>query len=95
MPSINNSDDDMASKEDIDRLERKIDAMAEAMQSLIRVEERQANQGQRIGENEKQIERIKTKVESTEKKVDQWINRGIGARALVITVWALLTHLKG
>lgn len=74
---------------DFNRLERKVDKMADALQQLVRVEERQTNQGVRIGETEKELVTLATKIDAIDKKVDQWINRGIGVWAVAVTLWAV------
>lgn len=82
----------MISEERADRLESKVDRLTEAVQKLVLVEERQLTQGQRIGDVEKDIEAIKTKVELVDKKVDSWINRGVGvwaAAGVLITLVSL------
>jgi Mg2+ and Co2+ transporter CorA len=88
-----NSDSDFtpmdSSNSDLMRIERKVDKLTEAMQQLIRVEERQSNQGIRLGDCEKELITINARLEAVDKKVDQWVNRGIGVWALAVTLWAL------
>ena len=74
---------------DFQRLETKIDRMATALEKLVLVEERQSNQAISIIELrahietnrvaiEKSTELYRNSVDRVEKKVDQWVNRGIG-----------------
>ena len=81
----------MITQQDFDRLETKIDNMAVAVTKLILVEERQTNQGERIGNNEKIIAALTVKYETLDRKLDQWINRGIGVWAVVLILYALFS----
>lgn len=75
---------------DFVRLERKVDRMADALNTLIRVEERQTNESKRINDLETDAAVTRKATEMIERKLDQWINRGIGAWFLAIMVWGLL-----
>lgn len=79
-----------ASSADIKRLEEKVDKLADAVGRLILFEERQATQGARIGECEKDVALAQQAVMRIERKVDQWINRGIGVWAAAVVVFALV-----
>lgn len=71
---------------DFQRLEAKVDKLTDAIQRLILIEERQSSQGERIGKCEASIAVHDTMIHKTDKKVDQWVNRGIG-------VWVAATML--
>lgn len=86
---------------DFQRLEKKMDRLGEAVGKLIIVEERQSNQSIAIAEIranhekdkielQKDIEANAKAIAVTEKKVDQWINRGIGVWAVALVLFALL-----
>lgn len=66
------------SSDDFCRLESKVDKMADAINRLVLIEERQTTQGSRIGTIETDVAAIKVLVAANDKKVDQWINRGMG-----------------
>lgn len=82
------------SAEDFRRMEGKVDKLTEAVSQLVLFEERQAIQGQRIGALEAQIAALNAAITATDRKVDQWINRGIGAWAIVITAWSIYQAIK-
>lgn len=82
------------SPEMFERLENKIDKLSEAVSRLIVVEERQLNQGERLGRCEGAVESVRTFAESTDRKVDQWVNRGIGIWALAVTLFAIYQAFK-
>lgn len=79
---------------DLLRIERKVDRLAEAMEQLIRVEERQSNQGIRLGSLEKDLAATEAKLDAVDKKVDQWINRGIGVWAVAVSLWAFIQYAE-
>lgn len=75
--------------DDFKRLEAKVDKLGEAIQKLILVEERQANQGARIGVVEQRMAAMEVSHNKLENKVEKWINRGIGVWGVVVTLFAL------
>lgn len=76
-------------EEDFVRLEKKVDRLTDAINKLVLVEERQTNQGLRIGAVEQRMVAVETAQQGTDRKVEMWINRGIGVWALVATLLAL------
>ncbi len=76
--------------DDFKRLEAKVDRLGEAIQKLILVEERQATQGVRIGAVEQRISSIETAHNKLDRKLEMWVNRGIGAWGLAVTLFAIL-----
>lgn len=76
--------------DDFRRLESKVDKLAETLTKLVLVEERQINQGERIGRVEQRVTAVETSVTKTDKTLQMWINRGIGVWGLAITVFALI-----
>lgn len=78
------------SDDDFKRLESKVDRLSDAVQKLILVEERQANQGERIGKVEQRVANVEGQHNKLDTKVERWINRGIGVWGLAVTLFALL-----
>lgn len=76
--------------EDFKRLESKVDRLGEAVGKLILFEERQANQGERIGKAEQRVAVVETQITKLDNKVEKWVNRGIGVWALAITLFSLM-----
>ena len=73
----------------LERLEHKVDKLTDAVTQLVRVEERQINHGVRIGDVEHRLSVTQNNLTMVEKKVDQWINRGIGLWSVAIVVWTV------
>lgn len=92
--SIANKSADMSfesvSNEDFRRLESKVDKLTDAIQRLILIEERQTTQGERIGKCEASIATHDVSIQRTDRKVDQWINRGIGVWSVAVLLFALM-----
>lgn len=78
------------SHEDFKRLEGKVDKLADAIQRLILIEERQTTQGERIGKVESTVAVHETAIQRTDRKVDQWVNRGIGVWAVAVAIIAMV-----
>ena len=73
----------------LERLENKVDKLTDAVTQLVRVEERQVNHGVRIGDVEHKLAIVQNNILLVEKKVDQWVNRGIGLWSVAIVVWTI------
>jgi hypothetical protein len=80
--------------DDFKRLENKVDKLTDAVGKLILFEERQANQGERIGAVEGKISVHDVHLQRIDKKVDQWVNRGVGVWAAAAVVFALVKYLE-
>jgi hypothetical protein len=80
----------MADNDALDRLERKVDRLTDAVMRLVLIEERQSTQGERIGALEQRTSVHETIMQKTERKVDQWVNRGIGAWAVAVLLFVLV-----
>lgn len=78
------------SKDDFSRLEGKVDKLADAIQRLILIEERQTTQGERIGKCESAIAVNENSILRVDSKVERWVNRGIGVWALAVMLFALV-----
>jgi len=76
--------------DDFRRLEGKVDKLGDAVQKLILVEERQANQGERIGRVEQRVASVETATAKTDRTVQMWINRGIGVWGLAALIFTLV-----
>lgn len=77
------------SEDRADKLELKLDRIIETLGKLTVLEERQIESGRRMGALEDRVAKAEVKVDNTDKKVDTWIQRGIGAWALVSTLFVL------
>ncbi len=82
--------DAAVSRDDFGRLEAKVDKLTDAVQRLILIEERQSSQGERIGKCESSIAVHDQAIYKTDKKIDQWINRGVGVWAAAIVLFTLV-----
>jgi molybdopterin converting factor small subunit len=79
----------MVGTEDFARLEDKVNSIADALNKLILVEERQLTQGERIGKLEAELAATKEKLTLTKENLDRWVNRGIGVWVAVGTIAAM------
>jgi hypothetical protein len=80
--------------DDFRRLESKVDKLTDAVGKLILFEERQANQGARIGDVETKLGIQEVHLQRIDKKVDQWVNRGVGVWAAAAIVYSLVQFWK-
>ena len=80
--------------DDFRRLESKVDKLTDAVGKLILIEERQANQGARIGAVEAQISVHDAALHRVDRKIDQWVNRGMGVWAAAAVVFSLVQFWK-
>lgn len=78
----------------LQRLENKVDKLTDAVTQLVRVEERQINHGVRIGEVENRVTLLQHGILAVERKVDQWVNRGIGVWGVALLVWTVYLGLN-
>lgn len=76
--------------DDFRRLESKVDKLADAIQRLILIEERQSSQGERIGKLEAQSAVLDAYLHKVDRKLDMWINRGVGVWGVAVTIFALM-----
>jgi hypothetical protein len=79
----------MTNDQDFQRLENKVDKLTDAVMRLVLIEERQTTQGERIGACEAKIQVNEAAIAKTEKKVDQWVNRGIGVWLAAMLLFTL------
>jgi len=78
------------SQEDFNRLENKVDKLTDAVLRLVLLEERQSAQGERIGAAEQRIAVNEASLSRVDSKVERWINRGIGAWAIAVVLFAII-----
>lgn len=78
--------------DDFKRLEGKVDKLSDAVTKLVLVEERLSNQGERIGRVEQRVSATETVTQKLDRKVEMWINRGIGVWGLAVTLFALVQY---
>lgn len=79
--------------DDFKRLENKVDKLTDAVSKLILFEERQATQGERIGAVEAKVSVHESSLQRVDRKIDQWVNRGIGVWAAAAIVFSLFQYL--
>jgi hypothetical protein len=80
--------------DDFRRLESKVDKLTDAVGKLILFEERQATQGERIGSVEIKLGIHDVSLQRVDRKIDQWVNRGIGVWAAAAIVYSLIQFWK-
>ena len=80
--------------DDFKRLENKVDKLTDAVSKLILFEERQATQGQRLGAVEAQLSVHDAALQRVDRKIDQWVNRGVGVWAAAAVVFSLVQFWK-
>lgn len=78
----------------LQRLENKVDKLTDAVTQLVRVEERQITHGVRLGDVENRITHLAVVTGATEKRLDQWINRGIGMWSIAVVLWSVFLAFK-
>lgn len=84
----------MPDEDDFRRLEGKVDRLTDAITTLVRVEERQATHGTRIGNLEERVASVEATGVSLDRKLEQWINRGIGLWSFAVIAWTLFLALR-
>ena len=80
--------------DDFRRLESKVDKLTDAVGKLILFEERQATQGERIGNIEIKLGIHDASLQRIDRKIDQWVNRGMGVWAAAAVVFSLVQFWK-
>jgi hypothetical protein len=78
-----------ATSADIDRLIQEIRELRHDIKPSVLLEERQAEQGKRLGSLENRMAVDETSTIKLDKKVDQWINRGIGIWLAALGIFTL------
>lgn len=81
---------DAGFNEDLKRIETKVDKLTDAVTRLILVEERQTAQGVRIDDLEEKTEELDKSITRVDRKVERWVNMGMGAWAIVVVIFAFV-----
>lgn len=79
----------MPTDADFERLEKKVDGLVAAIETLIRVEERQVAHAERILSAETRLAAMEASMTLIDRKLERWINRGVGVWAVVMIVWTV------
>jgi hypothetical protein len=79
----------MTNDQDFQRLEAKVDKLTDAVMRLVLIEERQTTQGERIGACETKLAVNEAAITKTDRKVDQWVNRGVGVWLAAVVLFTL------
>lgn len=79
----------MTNDSDFLRLEAKVDKLTDAVMRLVLIEERQTTQGERIGACETKLAVTEAAIVKTERKVDQWVNRGVGVWLAAVVLFTI------
>jgi len=72
------------------RLEAKVDKLTDAVMRLVVIEERQTAQAERMTAVETKVTNNDAAIIKVDRKVDQWVNRGIGVWLAAVSVFALV-----
>ena len=80
---------DAGFNEDLKRIESKVDKLTDAVTRLILVEERQTAQGVRIDDLEDKTQELDKSIMKVDRKVERWINMGMGAWAVIATLFVI------
>lgn len=77
------------SAKDFERLEAKFDRMAEAVENLVLIEERQTKQNERLGILEVRQQSIEDEFRGLQRRVDRWVNMMFGAFGVLTLAWEI------
>ena len=94
IPLTSGSTVEMITETDFMRLERKVDKLTDALNRLVLFEERQVTQGSRLSNVAEQLVLLDSRINAVDKKVDSWVNRGVGVWALAVTAAGALEFLS-
>ena len=72
------------------RLEGKVDKLAEAIATLVRIDERQMAQASTLKELRAEIDAQDGRITDIEREVAKWVQRGIGLYAGLATLSAIV-----
>lgn len=93
------------SEDRADRIEAKVDGLILAVNRLAVIDERQIEAGKRVGALEDRLAKLeerqevdqdflKDKINEVDAKVNKWVNMGIGAWAIVVTLYAIYNTFR-
>ena len=80
---------------DFIRLENKIDEVANAVQSLIIIEERQVNQKAELDSLKTRVEALGVEQGQINRRIDRMVNLVIGGWAVLVVLFELYKMMKG
>lgn len=73
---------------DILRLETKLDKLTEAVMRLVVLEERQTHTTEMLHQLQINQTSLDVNLRKLERSHEKWVNRGVGAWALICALWA-------
>jgi hypothetical protein len=74
--------------EDFRRLESKVDKLADAVQRLVLIEERQSTMGERIVIVEERVRNNEDAIHKVSAKLEKWVNRWIGVCGVIAILYS-------
>jgi len=77
----------MVTETDLKRLEDKLDKLTDAVMRLVILEERQTHQTEQIAKLNETCAQQQTQINYVDRRLEKWINRGIGAWGLASAVY--------
>lgn len=77
---------------DVQRLEKKVDGLVEGMTQLVLIAERQKHDWRRMEAIEKRLADVEKLAKGTDRDLERWVNRGIGAWAIAAAALAGLKY---
>jgi hypothetical protein len=76
-------------------IHEKLDKLTEAVSRLVLIEDRQAAQNERMAALDRRLEVAEVEITKVDRKVDRWVQRGIGAYSLAATAFAVWQAFGG
>ena len=76
-----------------DRIEKQLAGLTEAVNKLVLIEERQKNDKRRMDAFAERLEAVADKSDATARKLEKWIDRGIGAWFLAAAILSAFKYL--
>lgn len=76
-------------RDDFVRLVGKVENIEAELKTIILLQERQINQGERIGTLEQRVAADEAITAKIDRQLTSWINRGIGVWSLAVALFAL------
>jgi ABC-type transporter Mla subunit MlaD len=83
-----------ATSDDVRRIEARLESLTDAVTQLVRVEERQLNHAELIRQCVLKLETLSAAQTATDRKLDSWINRGIGVWGIAALIWTIYLGTK-
>lgn len=83
----------MVTETDLKRLEDKLDKLTDAVMRLVILEERQTHQTEQLAKLNETCAKQQIQINYVERRVDKWINRGIGAWGLACVLYTVVEFI--